>query len=600
MMEDSSGETTAMVDLDGGAKDRLVMGVLGGVAGCALWLFIDVLPDRIENQRVLLVLGAFILGSFGVALALAAPPRYLRAALGGVGVSLIAALLLFWVSFRYENIEPFFESGYPVAAYFAILCISTPFVAAAFSRTGGWKKYELLFDTSWNIVVRYVAGVVFTGVFWLVLMLSNTLLKLVGINWIEDLIDVDGVPYVLSGVVLGLALSVVHELRDYVSPFLIHRLLRLLLPVLLGVVLVFVVALPLRGLSELFGDFSSAATLMSVGLASVTLISTVLARDDEEATKGWFMIQATRVLCILTAVIAGLAVYAVWIRVAQYGWTPDRMFAALAALFLFGYGVLYAVAVVLGQAWMARIRNINRNMAMAFVALAALLLTPLLDLERSSVANQIARFEAGLSKVENLPFWEMAHDWGVAGQAGLDHLASLKSHKDHAVIMTQIERTRTAGSRYMFQRDTMTKSELAQVKELREIIPVVPKEISLPEDAFEQLRPYEVSNILRGCKQQIRQAQKGCVILFGQFHAKVAERHGLLIYSDSMGQAQIEQFVLRDGKVYLRGRVEQPRGQERNLKSEEVIGAIHAGKFRLAPSSTKSLWVGDTELIPNN
>ena len=79
---------------------------------------------------------------------------------------------------------------------------------------------------------------------------------------ISDLLDIDGVPFVLTGLVLGLAIAVVNELSDYVSPYLILQLLRLLLPVLVVVMAVFIVALPFRGLSGLFGGLSAAATLM--------------------------------------------------------------------------------------------------------------------------------------------------------------------------------------------------------------------------------------------------------------------------------------------------------------------------------------------------
>ena len=69
---------------------------------------------------------------------------------------------------------------------------------------------------------------------------------------------------------LVLALAVVTELSDYVSPFLILRLLRLMLPPVLLVLAVFLLALPLRGLSGLFGGLSAAATLLAMVAAGAT------------------------------------------------------------------------------------------------------------------------------------------------------------------------------------------------------------------------------------------------------------------------------------------------------------------------------------------
>ncbi len=105
-----------------------------------------------------------------------------------------------------------------------------PFLIAALGPVGNWRDYPELFNQSWNIVVRYVAAWLFMGLFWAVLLLSNELFGIIGLEILDDLLDIAPVPYVLSGLVLGLALAVVNELSEYVSPYLILRLLRLLLP----------------------------------------------------------------------------------------------------------------------------------------------------------------------------------------------------------------------------------------------------------------------------------------------------------------------------------------------------------------------------------
>ncbi|MEY8837405.1 DUF4153 domain-containing protein, partial [Cribrihabitans sp. XS_ASV171] len=121
-------------------------------------------------------------------------------------------------------------------------------------------------------------------------------LELVEIDLLEKLFRTDWLAFALSGAVLGLALAVLHELRDRLSPFLVLRLTRLLVPVLLAVVAVFLVALPLRGLSRLFGEFSSAGTLMSVTIAAITLISTALDRDRAHEVESPGLRLATRIL----------------------------------------------------------------------------------------------------------------------------------------------------------------------------------------------------------------------------------------------------------------------------------------------------------------
>ncbi len=127
-------------------------------------------------------------------------------------------------------------------------------------------------------------------------MLSGVLFELVGVTLIKDLLEIDAAAWAITGAVFGLALAVVNELSDFVSPFLILRLLRLLLPLVLGVLVVFLTALPFRGLTGLFGGMSSAATLLAMVAAAVTLISAAVDESDEDAVADGWMAHATRLL----------------------------------------------------------------------------------------------------------------------------------------------------------------------------------------------------------------------------------------------------------------------------------------------------------------
>ena len=174
------------------------------------------------------------------------------------------------------------------------------------------------------------------------------------------------------------------------------------LPVVLVVMSVFILALPFQGLSHLFGDLSAAATLLAMALAGVTLVSTAVDQSDADATEAPLMRLMTQMLALLLPLPAALAGWAVWLRVDQYGLTPNRLAAAMAALLALGYGVAYAAAVLRRGRWMARIRLANTWLALGGVVLAALWLTPVLNAQRLSAASQLARYEAGRTALANL------------------------------------------------------------------------------------------------------------------------------------------------------------------------------------------------------
>ncbi|WP_306006738.1 DUF4153 domain-containing protein [Aquicoccus porphyridii] len=586
-------------------RNRAEMAAIGAVAGLALWLFVDVLPDALDDRRLLLVLATLILGGFGVVLALGGPERIGRAALGALSVAVPAAGLIWLASLRYPVAPDLMQYGHGAVALGAILFLATPFAAAGCTEPGGWRRYPLLFDAAWMIVVRFIAAIFFTGVFWAVLMLSDQLLQLVGITIIDDFIDLDPVPYVLSGLLLGLAIQVVHEMRAYVSPFVIHRLLRLLLPALLPVVALFLAAIPFRGLGGLFGGLSPAATLMGVALAAVTLISTATDRDDASAAQSGVVRDAGRLMALMLPVLAGLAVYAVWRRVDQYGWTPDRLLAGLAAVFLLAYGLAYAGAVLRGAGWMVRIRTANRWMAMAVVAVAGLWLTPVIDATRISAQSQLARIESGAHEPQEMALWELAQRWGHAGQAALERVEARAETAGDATLARAVERARTTRSRYGFEQATGETGTDAMAEAVSAVLVRMPGARSVPVEALDRVPGFLLSEWERACAMVLGDGRPGCVAVTGPFRPGVEEEHGFILLHMGGDRLQVQGIVLRDGALSrmggahdMSGRVDP--GTPLTGSAEALIGAALDGRFEVVPAGVNALRIGDVELIPDN
>ncbi|SEO93399.1 protein of unknown function [Salinihabitans flavidus] len=570
------------------AQLRGTLAAIGAAAGLAMWGLVDFLPERISDQRLLLLLASFAFGFFAILLVLAGPARPMRAAGAAAVLSAPAALLLFWASLRYDTVEPFLERGLVLAAWGVMLFVATPFAATWLERRARWRDYARLFDNAWSIVVCYAAAWIFTAIVWGVLFLSDALLGMVGITVIGDLIDLDPVPYLLTGLTLGLALAVVHELRDFLSPYLVLRLLRLLLPVVVVVVAIFILALPLRGLSGLFGDVSVAATLMAVAIAAITLLTTALDTDDAQAVRAPVMRLAAQGLALLLPVLGGLALWAVWVRVAQYGLTPDRIAAVVLAGFILSYALLYAGAVVLRRGWMARIRAVNVGMALALIAVAALWLTPLLNAPRIATWSQVARYEAGRMSADEIGLREMARAWGRAGQDGLDYLRTLDG-SDHAALQAQLAEIESG--RDAAERPPLPDSEerRRQRAELRAALVLRPEGAVLPEGAFAEVPDYRLHMWWQTC----RGAELACVMVLEEFDPARAGLEGFLFRPLRGQSAGVESLALVAGRL-------RPGRQVDVTLDHADLEALIAGEFRIAPSTHRSLWLGARELFPEN
>ncbi len=133
------------------------------------------------------------------------------------------------------------------------------------------------------------------------------------------------------------------------------------------------------------------------------------------------MRRATQALALLLPVPAAVAAWALWQRVAAYGWTPDRLAGAVAAALALAYGLLYAGSVLSGRAWMARIRAGNIGMALVLLVTAALWQTPLFDPTRIAAHDQLARVLDGRTELPDLDPYAIGR-WGRAGSEALEAL----------------------------------------------------------------------------------------------------------------------------------------------------------------------------------
>lgn len=579
-----------------GLSGRAIMAGVGALVGIAMWFLFEVAGEVVSNPQAFVILASFVAGGAAVLLAMAGPLSLGRAAFGAMLLAAPSALALGWASSGFEELETFIRNGLALVAWGVILFVGTPFLIVALRKDGDWRSYPELFDCSWRIVVRYAAAWLFVGLFWGILLLSNALLEIVDITVIDDLIDIEPMPHILTGAMLGLAIRVVHEMRDYLSPFMLLRLLRLLVPVVLVVVGIFVAALPFRPFDGLFGQLSPAATLLVVALGAVSLVSVAVDKDEDHAVKLGFMRLATEGLALLLPIIAGLAAYAVWLRVAQYGWTPERIAAALASGMVTLYGLLYAVSVLWRGAWMQHVRVVNLAMALLVLLLGFAWLTPLINAERISTRNQVARYLDGKVSAAELAVWEMQHSWGRAGVAGIAELKALEG-EEHADLHRAIELSETSEYRHVFERRTTDTGRDARIERLAGVLTVLPEGREITPQMLAELPNHRLEDWLMACD---REPEPGCVVVLGDFSTRTPQTGGIAFLPGRSDRYDAVALRFVQGQVMLGSYLRDAEtGMALRLTREDVARVLEGG-YRIAPSSRKSLWIGDMEINPDN
>jgi hypothetical protein len=572
-------------------RDRWLMVALGCLFGLGFWGLFEVAVREVLTGRALAPAFAFLLAFGSATMSLAGPLPVRRALLAGLGVGILLAVLAAVVALRFADLEGLLNDGLHVAAGFAMVAILLPFLIGL--HEGEPRHYPTLFDAAWGIAVRGAVAGVFCGIVFMVLGLSAELLDIVGVTVLSDLLAEDLFNWLLAGASFGLGIAVAWELRDLVSPRLILWLLRMLVPVVLVVMVVFIGALALQGLDELFVTFSGAGIMIAMVAGGATLVTVAIDRDDADATQSPLLRMSSRALALILPIPAAIAAYAVWLRVGQYGWTPERLFGAIAAVVAVLYGVGYALAAMRRAGWMERLRQVNIGMAGVVCAVSALWLTPALNAERISVNSQQALWDAGATESQNLAIWQF-RGWGLAGEAfiaDLEEQALQPGQEDLALALQQSEPWQDPSD------DGLTLEQT--VAALTDTMPLVPPTATASRDAvIAGLDEYEAAAWLRACKSAV-QGRPRCVMVVADLLPATAGDEVAVITNDPTTSANFMAFVTIDGAFQRRNLSTTVANSNPWEAADAIIRALQDGGGSVVAVQMNGLPVDDGQLIIN-
>jgi hypothetical protein len=339
----------------------------------------------------------------------------------------------------------------PQLMFFAMagFFIAHTLVLAAVRDKRRIAAYASYFDIAWKHGVQLAFSGLFTGVTWLVLALGSQLFELVKLNFLTELIREEwfAIP------VTAFAFSCAMHLTD-VRPAIVRGirslllvLLSWLLPVIVLLVGGFLLALPFTGLEPLWSTKRAAAVLLVAAAGLVVLINAAWQNGEDGKTVARVVRVAARAASLLLAPLVLIAVYALSLRVRDYGWTGDRVSAAACMLVAACYAAGYFRA-ALRPGWLPSLAAVNIGTAFVVLGLLLLLFSPLLDPARISVASQAARLEAGKVKADRFDFAFLRFDGERYGRAALDRIEREATGTEAALVRRQVAIVRNMKSRW--------------------------------------------------------------------------------------------------------------------------------------------------------
>lgn len=554
--------------------ERWKLAVVGAAFGVIGWLLAEWMDLDWFGDRIILALAVLFLTAGGATLAMAGLMGIVRALVRGLALGLVTAGLAVLVSLRFEDTFEVFLKPMNRLALLIVATLPVPFMIIGMQTA--WRDYSQLFATTWALIIRFAAAGAFTLLVWMVIALVDQLLQVVGIEVIDGLgrlIHPVFLPFVMTGAVVGLGMAVVYELSDVLSPTLPLRLFRLLLPVVLVVSVIFLVALPLRGFDNLFRALSPTVLLLLLLAGGIALVSIVIDQSDSTAAESPLLRRSAQAMSLILPVVAGLALWAVGLRLNQHGLTPERLFLAVVGVIGFGYALAYAAAVVRGKTWMGHIRRANVFMALTVLVVAALWLTPVLNAERISAQNQLARFLDGRTPVEELDFYAL-RNWGKPGAEVLARLEAMADEPGQEALASLLAGEPVAPE--------VSRAEL--VVRLARSVPVQPAMATGRRDAL--LAAVDLGMLeywAEVCDAPSTDGTGSCLMVVADLLPLISGDEALIFLRQSEGFLDVTGVVLnKDGEIDYRMVINSDGSDISQEKAEDLLR-----RFRLAmPSVT--------------
>lgn len=301
-----------------------------------------------------------------------------------------------------------------------------PWLQWRFEPAEGQTFYSAFYRRNGFNVLTLLMVLIANGLFWLILLLWAKLFEMVDIPLFNKIFFESGWFFsVVTGAISSLVVILTqHQAKRMAA---IQNLLTLiaswLLPLVSLLTLSFIVVLPFVGLETLSLQLSAAGLLNCLALISLFLVAVVFGpeRNVQHYPSGLrYLIYAAILVLPLYALLAS---WALWLRVHQYGWTPERLYAVLITCVTLVWTIGYCVSLLFNRRDPLRLQDkVVPGVFLLMLIFLILLRTPLLDVWKISVNDQMARYQSGKITAEQVSLYLLSQ----AGKRGEQALQTLQ------------------------------------------------------------------------------------------------------------------------------------------------------------------------------
>ena len=366
--------------------------------------------------------------------------------------------------------------GWRFVAALLSAALALPLFQAVRDAGGRDLRPQAVHEHVWTDAIIWGLSCAFAMAVWLLANMLGALFDLIGIHFVERLIREDWFPPILIGGALGAALGMIRD-RDIVLRLLQRvgrTILSVLAPVLAIGLLFFVLALPFTGLEPLWRETKETTPiLLACMFGAFVLANAVIGHSAEEEARARPLRWAAMALGAVLMPLGIVAAISLGKRIAQYGFTPDRLWAAVVVFAAVAVAAAYLLSILWRRGdWAGQIRRSNVALAACVSLLALFLALPIVDFGAISARNQLAMLQSGRIAPDRFDWAAMRFDFGPSGRKALERL------RDKGPEALRARAAAVLGARDRHGLESVDRSE--RQREALASIQVLPRPVPVP------------------------------------------------------------------------------------------------------------------------
>lgn len=349
-----------------------------------------------------------------------------------IPAAVIVGLCGYYVGSQDDFTGRFYRSEYLLFPFMLTMSIATFKIlmyAQQFAEQGRLAfSYSELFRWSWRNFLTLGLALLFALMVWGILMLWASLFRAIGIHFFYDVFIEGWFYYPVIALAYGFGIIIFRRLTHIIDTIsrIQQALMKFLLVLITFVSIIFLITLPFTGLSPLWESGGSALILWMQALIFF-FVNAVYQDDPESRPYNQWLHKFIFIGIALLPAYSAISFYGLSLRIDQYGWSVDRLWAFLIwfLLALFSIGYLWGI-IRLREGWQKQLSKVNVSVGLVVLVSMLLVNSPILDFRKITVISQLNLLREGKISEEEFSIYYFSRNLSRPGREALEKLKNNK------------------------------------------------------------------------------------------------------------------------------------------------------------------------------